>query len=144
MSSAGAAVSLAVCAGVVFLVTLGPGQVIVLYSLITLFGLFMISALPVLITNAVEETYPLPAEASTSLLYVAAIVVQVPLTPVAELILDSEGGRCGRALSPFHIFIYIIAVVVCLIPALFYQGKPRRREAELAAASRHHVSLPIT
>merc|ERR1711908_235643 len=100
----------------------------------------MISVLPVLITSAVEETYPLPAEASTSLLYTAQIVFQVPLTPIAEAIINAEGDSCSTAFSPFHIFTYCIALGMCEVPALLYNGKYRRLEADLASRS-ENISL---
>mmetsp|Transcript_141395 Transcript_141395/g.249801 ORF Transcript_141395/g.249801 Transcript_141395/m.249801 type:complete len:475 (+) Transcript_141395:102-1526(+) len=125
-------IACAVVSGTIFLLCLRPGQLTRLYALATLFGMCMLSAMPVLITNATEETFPIPSDASTSLLYVCAIIVQIPLTPLSEQILNLENGTCGGPASPFHILFYILAGVFALLPALAYRGKYHRLEFETA------------
>jgi len=123
-------ISLSVAGGIVFMVSLQPDQLILLYTITTLFGMCALSLLPVLIACGVEETYPLPADASTSLLFCAAIIVQVPLTPFAEYVLDAEGQSCGVTFSSFKVFIYFLAIFVLLVPAWLYNGQYRRFQAE--------------
>lgn len=124
-------ITLAVTMGIVFMVSLQPDELILLYFITTVFGMCAISLMPVLIACGVEETYPLPADASTSLLFCASILVQVPLTPLAEFILkEKDGNSCGVMFSPFKIFIYCLAIPVLFIPAWFYNGKYHRLEAE--------------
>jgi len=128
---------LAVAGGCIFLAMLRPGNVGGLLVTTAVFGMFMMSALPSLISNAVEETFPLPAEASTGLLFISAIAMQVFLTPLTQLVLQAQGDRCSSWGSPFCMFVLAVAAFGCLLPVVLYRGQNNRTLAECQAESEH-------
>lgn len=134
-------VTLAVLGGFLFLLTLQPDNLGHLLAATTFFGLFMMSALPALVSSAVEETYPLPADASTGLLFISAVALQVALTPLAQLMLETQNDRCSSWGSPFSLFVTGVAVVGCLLPALVYRGKNNRTLAEEEEVERLSASI---
>merc|ERR1719221_1717119 len=77
--------------GVIYLNVIRPDQLGTFYAFSAIFGMIMIAVLPVLLTLAVEEAYPIPSDASTSILYVMAIVAQIPLTPLIQHLITMEG-----------------------------------------------------
>merc|ERR1712061_837537 len=89
------------------------------------------SALPVLIANAVEEAFPTPADASTGLLFTSSIFVQMFTTPSLQCMLDVATVPCGGLASPPKLFISGLAFFGCLVPALLYRGENRRALAEM-------------
>mmetsp|Transcript_14087 Transcript_14087/g.32133 ORF Transcript_14087/g.32133 Transcript_14087/m.32133 type:complete len:456 (+) Transcript_14087:17-1384(+) len=121
----------AVAFGLLFLSMLRPDNLTGLLITTTFFGTFMMSALPALLSNAVEETYPTPADLTTALLFNCAILLQVFFIPLSQFVLTSEGDRCASWGSPYSIFEISVAGCGCLLPALAYYGKNNRMLAEL-------------
>ena len=121
----------AVSFGLIFLAMLRPDNLRWLLITTTFFGTFMMSALPALLSNAVEETYPTPADITTALLFNSAILLQVFFIPLSQAVLTSEGDRCASWGSAYSMFEICVAGVGCLLPALVYRGKNNRMLAEL-------------
>lgn len=130
-------VSLAVLTGIIFLATLRPDMLVQLLITTTVFGGCMMSALPVLIGNATEETFPVPADAATGLMQVSAIALQVFFTPLVQAVLTLDGDTCGDLTAPSRVFLTAVAVFGCFIPALAYRGRPNRTLAEMACNINH-------
>ncbi|CAJ1372632.1 unnamed protein product [Effrenium voratum] len=127
-----ATVLLAVSSGLLFLVMLRPENLAGVLVSGSFFGMFMLSALPALLSNAVEETFPTPPEISTTLLFNSAILLQVFFTPLSQIVLDGQQGACASWGSAYSMFNLYIGLFGCLLPALFYCGKNNRLLAELA------------
>eukprot|EP00435_Cladocopium_sp_Y103_P033185 s77_g8.t1 len=119
----------AVLCGCLFLVMLRPDNLLGLLITVTFFGAFMMSSLPALLSNAVEETFPTPPEISTTLLFNSAILLQVFFTPLAQFILNQDEG-CSSWGSKYSSFNMYIGCFGCLLPALLYCGKNNRMLAE--------------
>jgi len=128
-------VSGAVVSGFLFMVSLRPDGLLQLLVVTTVFGAFMMSALPVLIGNATEETFPAPAEAATGLLQISAIALQVVFTPLVQEMIHLDGNTCGGLTSPSRVFIIGVAFLGCLAPALAYRGRLNRMMAEAACTA---------
>ena len=108
---------------------LRPANLLGLLITVTFFGAFMMSSLPALLSNAVEETFPTPPEISTTLLFNSAILLQVFFTPLAQFILNQDEG-CSSWGSKYSSFNMYIGCFGCLLPALLYCGKNNRMLAE--------------
>ena len=121
----------AVSFGLLFLAMLRPDNLRGLLITTTFFGTFMMSALPALLSNAVEETYPTPADITTALLFNSAILLQVFFIPLSQGVLTSQGETCASWGSAYSIFEICVAGIGCLLPALVYRGKNNRMLAEL-------------
>eukprot|EP00439_Symbiodinium_sp_Y106_P046137 s3608_g5.t2 len=130
----------AVMFGLVFLVMLRPGNLRGLLITTTFFGTFMMSALPALLSNAVEETYPTPADITTALLFNSAILLQVFFIPLSQSVLTSQGDTCASWGSAYSVFEISVAGVGCLLPALLYHGRNNRMLAELEEEQMHEGS----
>lgn len=130
----------AVTFGLVFLVMLRPGNLRGLLITTTFFGTFMMSALPALLSNAVEETYPTPADITTALLFNSAILLQVFFIPLSQSVLTSQGDTCASWGSAYSVFEISVAGVGCLLPALLYHGRNNRLLAELEEEQMHEGS----
>ncbi|CAE7852056.1 slc49a3 [Symbiodinium necroappetens] len=130
----------AVMFGLVFLVMLRPGNLRGLLITTTFFGTFMMSALPALLSNAVEETYPTPADITTALLFNSAILLQVFFIPLSQSVLTSQGDTCASWGSAYSVFEISVAGVGCLLPALLYHGRNNRLLAELEEEQMHEGS----
>ncbi|CAK9054293.1 unnamed protein product [Durusdinium trenchii] len=119
----------AVSFGCLFLLMLRPNNLVGLLITVTFFGTFMMSSLPALLSNAVEETYPTPPEISTTLLFNSAILMQVFFTPLVQFILnqDDDCASWGSKYSSFNIYCGLFG---CLLPAILYCGKSNRMLAE--------------
>ena len=117
--------------GLIFLGMLRPDNLRWLLVTTTFFGAFMMSALPALLSNAVEETFPTPEDITTALLFNSAILLQVFFIPLSQGVLTSQGDTCASWGSPYSIFMICIAGFGCFLPALVYRGRNNRMLAEL-------------
>ena len=122
-------IATAVLCGCLFLLMLRPDNLLGLLITVTFFGVFMMSSLPALLSNAVEETFPTPPEISTTLLFNSAILLQVFFTPLAQFILNQDDG-CSSWGSKYSTFNVYIGCFGCLLPAVLYCGKNNRMLAE--------------
>lgn len=123
----------AVSCGCLFLIMLRPDNLVGLLITVTFFGTFMLSSLPALLSNAVEETFPTPPEISTALLFNSAILLQVGFTPLAQWVLEQDDG-CASWGSAYSTFNMLTGLLGCLLPAGLYCGKNNRLIAENAEA----------
>mmetsp|Transcript_100003 Transcript_100003/g.308617 ORF Transcript_100003/g.308617 Transcript_100003/m.308617 type:complete len:108 (-) Transcript_100003:19-342(-) len=99
------------------------------------------SCMPALITNAVEETFPQPADACTSLLFLSANVLQIFVTPLLQAVHRTEPDQCGGLLAPSRLFILVLALFGCLLPALVYKGECNRKKVEDQARSEAEAEI---
>mmetsp|Transcript_57143 Transcript_57143/g.113594 ORF Transcript_57143/g.113594 Transcript_57143/m.113594 type:complete len:456 (-) Transcript_57143:25-1392(-) len=121
--------TLAVCAGSALFLGMHEKATVSLLLCTAFFGMTMLSVIPCIFACAVEETYPMPTEASTGLLTISTILLQVPAIPLLSAVLNNQGNECLH-FSPAHIIVVTMSLLFCLCPALLYKGKYRRMEAE--------------
>mmetsp|Transcript_33216 Transcript_33216/g.67153 ORF Transcript_33216/g.67153 Transcript_33216/m.67153 type:complete len:226 (+) Transcript_33216:138-815(+) len=134
----------AVIAGACFLAALQPNDATLLLTATGAFGGMLMSCMPTLITNAVEETYPMPADACTTLLFLSANVLQIIVTPLLQTIHNVEPDQCGGIFAPSRLFILALAVFGCFLPATAYRGECNRKLAEDQAQSQSRDMLQIS
>lgn len=116
------------------MVALRPGGRATLLAASAALGCVTVAALPVLISAAVEEAYPLPADAPTALLFTSSNVLQLAFTFGLQAMLSAQGDACGDVTSPARLAVVGAAVIGCVLPVWLFDGRPNRREAEQAAA----------
>lgn len=116
-------------AGLLFMRALRPGARLEILATSGVLGAWMVSALPVLIANAVEETYP-NGEAAAALLFTFSSPLQVAFTFILQYLVSMQGNSCGSVASPSRLFILISAAAGCLAPVIAFNGGQYRRLAE--------------
>lgn len=114
-------VCLAVCSCFALIVTLAPGRSISILAAAAVAGLLLQSTIPAIIGSAIEETYPVPSDAATGLLFVSAQICILIFTPVSQVLLDMQHGSCGTIFSPVRIFFSAAAIFGALLPAILHR-----------------------
>lgn len=102
-------------------------------------GFCMLPLLPASIENAVECTFPIPEDDSTSLLLVVGNTVGVGMIVLMQYFLDMSSSL-PSIISPFNIFVMSVGCF-CLVMIILYKGEYHRMEYELQMNSLDYGQL---
>jgi len=119
-----------------------------LLAAFALMGLFTLPVLPGVIENAVEQTYPIPEEASSGLLFCCGNVLGIAFTVIfAKLVKynetdddDANDGNSGSTrafFTPSSVFL-LGTITLCVVLVMLYDGDYKRLKAEAKHKKQKH------